>query len=98
MQYTTVYLPAPASDVAVRPVETGLEGMYYPNRPGARTIRDAVPLAVGNEVVTAHVYAGRRIAVHVGCKMPHDGPLPETVTERYQVMPWIQQYIASNFA
>lgn len=98
MRIPVTYLPAPASDIAVRPVDKGLEGHYQPNQPGARTIRDAKPLYVGNELVTAHVYDGRTIAVHVGCKMPYCGPLPETVTERYQVIPWVQQYIASHFA
>lgn len=70
-----------------------LDGDYYPAAPGARTIRDSKPLYVGHDLVTAHI--GRDVMIiFVSCKAIYNGPVPEAITQRHHVNPFIQQYVA----
>lgn len=56
-----------------------LNGHYEPNAPGATTLRDARPLWIDHQHVTAEVHDGV-ITVFVGLKIAYDGALPEFIT------------------
>lgn len=64
-----------------------LTGPYYPAVPGARTIRDARDLYVGDERVTAEV-TGRRVTVFVGLRIVFEGDLPAEITTGREVNSW----------
>jgi hypothetical protein len=72
-------------------------GTYAPNQAGATSLRDAKPLYVGYDKVTAAVYDmgdGPRLAIHVGCKMPYEGPIPEGVNHSHELFDWIREFVA----
>ena len=72
-------------------------GQYQPFAPGARTLRDARPLFVGLDLVTASVYdvgEGLQLAIFVGVKLVHDGPLPNEIAGARDVNPFVQRFIA----
>lgn len=77
-----------------------LDGTYKPNRPGARTLAEARPLYVGDDLVTAQVYTGddwdRYVAIFVGVKLVHEGHLPAEITHPGQVNPFVQRFIADR--
>jgi hypothetical protein len=79
-----------ASDVTPRPAgTTHLE----PFEPGATTIKEAKPLFINGEMVTAELTeATRHITIFVGTKIVFQGVLPEEV-ERGAVNSWIAQYV-----
>lgn len=78
------------SDVTPRPVDSGISGHYEPNFPGATSLRDARALWIDGEPVTAEVH-GRNVLIYAGCKVLSRGTLPEEITERWQVNPWVAQ-------
>lgn len=80
-----------ASDITPRPAESGLEGHYEPSQPGATSLRDAKPLWIDGQHVTAEVYFGRKVTIFLGCKLIFGGELPEEITEPSQVNPWAAQ-------
>lgn len=69
---------------------TTLNGHFEPNAPGARTLRDAKPLYIGHERVTAEVYYGRRLSVFIGLRMVHDEMLPDEITGYHQINPYVR--------
>lgn len=76
-------------------------GQYQPFAPGARTLRDAKPLYVGHDLVTASVYdvgAGHQLAIFVGVKLVHEGPLPLEIAGAHDVNPFVQRFIADYAA
>jgi hypothetical protein len=73
-------------------------GWYHPNAAGARTLREAKPLYVGDDLVTAQVYklpacSEPAIAIFVGLKLVLEGPVPLEITEAHHVNPFIQRFI-----
>lgn len=73
-------------------------GWYHPNEAGARTLRDAKPLHVGDDLVTAQVYKlpasdAHMIAIFVGLNLVHEAPVPLEVTETRHVNPFVQRFI-----
>lgn len=56
-----------------------LNGHYEPSKPGATSLRDARPLWIDGQHVTAEVHDGT-VTVFVGLKIAYDGLLPAHVT------------------
>ena len=81
------------SDITPRPVSIGpLGGHYEPNFPGAATLRDARALYVGGKHVTAEV-SDREITIFIGTLIAYTGPLPDFITERWQVNTWVAEHV-----
>lgn len=74
-------------------------GWYHPNEAGARTLGEAKPLCVGDDLVTAQVYQlsasnDCMIAIFVGIKLVLEESVPLEVTRPGDVNPFIQRFIA----
>jgi hypothetical protein len=72
-----------------------LSGHYEPNAPGARTIREAKPLYVGDKRVTVQV-ANRTAYLFVGTTYGEPIELPEHVMNGGDVNRWAQETIANR--
>jgi hypothetical protein len=80
------YREAPASDIAPAPVG---HVHYEPSAPGARTWREAKPLYIDGQHVTAEAYQGE-ITIFLGCKIIYTGPIPAEAQS--SVNAWIAEY------
>lgn len=70
-------------------------GNYTPAAPGATTWRNARPLYVDHQAVTAHVATtpqGQTLAVFVGTRLAYQGPLPAEITAGHMVNPWVADF------
>jgi hypothetical protein len=72
-------------------------GTYYPNRPGAKTWREARSMYIGTERVSAHMAEDGTATVYVGCRWAYNGPVPESVTTPGEFHQWAIT-VAETFA
>jgi hypothetical protein len=72
-------------------------GYYYPNRPGAKTVREARSMYIGAERVTAHVAEDGTAIVYLGLRWAYNGPIPESVTTNGAFYDWVVT-VAETFA
>jgi hypothetical protein len=80
------YREAPASDIAPAPVG---HVHYEPSAPGATSLRDAKPLYIDGQHVTAEAYQGK-ITIFLGCKIIYTGPIPAEAQN--SVNAWVARY------
>jgi hypothetical protein len=70
----SVTVPALSVEPVQEPVQTTVSpGTYYPNVPGARSLRDARPLYVGDEHVSVGVQSDLTAYIHIGCRSARNG-------------------------
>lgn len=90
------------ANVSLAPAAPAIpNGTYTPAAPGATTWREARPLYVGNDAVTAHVDSGpqgQTLAVFVGARMVYQGPVPAEITAGHMVNPWVAAFAAQYAA
>jgi hypothetical protein len=72
-------------------------GYYYPNRPGAKTVREARSMYIGAERVSAHVAEDGTAIVYLGLRWAYNGPIPESVTTNGAFYEWVVT-VAETFA
>jgi hypothetical protein len=70
----SVTVPALPVEPVQEPVQATVRpGTYYPNVPGARSLRDARPLYVGDEHVSVGVQEDLTAYIHIGCRSARNG-------------------------
>ena len=85
------------TETLVEQTAADLTGHYEPSAPGARTIREARPLYVGDKRVTV-VVEGRTAYLFVGSVYDMPRELPAHVQHGSDVLMWAQQVIAEQAA
>jgi hypothetical protein len=73
-----------------------LTGTYYPAAPGARTWREARPLYIGRDRVSAEITADRQGYVFVGLHMVFAGAIPADVQGSADVTRWAREVALST--